>query len=123
MTALKTPKYEIINNDLVRVDFTKEELKVFRTFVTTLEFDNQKFILANEKIKLLEAKNISISAEKINYRDQVELTQSILTKNINIQKLKEEEYKKIIKDSKSLGRKEGVVVGVAVTLLACLLIK
>lgn len=123
LTPLKESRYQIINTELASLNLSKDELRVFRKYITTLELGNDSYYISNEKVILLERKTILLNSEIDNYKKQLEISKLAIDTNIEIQELKENEYNNIIKKSRRLGRKQGIIGGATLMLVVCLLAK
>lgn len=96
---------------------------LFRRYITELEYRSASYDLANDKITLLENKNILWEQTANNYKDQLTLTQGALDEQVVLQNQINKQIKEDLKTQKRKGLKTGSAIGAVVTLIVCLLVK
>ena len=111
------------SNDSTTLVVNSEDLYVFRRYVTELEYKESKNIYSNIEITLLKSKTALLESSVKNYSERLTLANNTLSQQIKTQEYKDMINEERIKNSRKLGRKEGVVVGAVATLITILAFK
>ena len=101
----------------------KTDATLFRRYITELEYRSASYDIANDKITLLENKNVLWEQTAANYKDQLTLTKSALDEQVALQNQINEQIKEDLKTQRKKGLKTGAIIGSVTTLLICLLVK
>lgn len=117
----------IVENKDSVITITKYDAYLLRRYITDLEYRSASYDLAQDKLTLLENKNLVWEQTANNYKEQRDLANLALTEQVALQN---EVNAQIVEDlelsnkaGKRKGRKQGAIVAAAATLVICLLVK